>query len=349
MNDITYHFRTPSKEMQQRRALTIDTSIILEAAKEANVAFREVVGTECFRLEYQGNIQYLRWQVPVQTSAIGKIVTDRKDYTSAFLLEHDLSVSPFYTVFRDDHEAQWLEIFEALRKPLVIKPVKGTHGKGVRVDINAAEEFLEIVRKRFQEHPDEKVVHVEEMFQGGQEYRILATRNDVIGVIQRIPANVIGDGVHTIEQLLLEKNADPRRGEQVGKKALVVITIDDVMRQFLQKQGKDLSSVPTKGEQVFLRAVSNLAQGGDSIDQTDIIHPSVRDIALRCMRAIPDLAIAGIDFMTHDISVEQHNDAYVIIEVNSSPMLSMHDFPYQGQSRGAARAFLSLLFPELRG
>src|SRR5690606_19949911 len=103
------------------------------------------------------------------------------------------------------------------------------------------------------------------------------------------------------------------------------------------------------GKQVFLRQNSNISTGGDSIDVTDIAHPSVSEIALRAMKAFPGLAFAGIDFMTRDITQPQTQDTYTIIEVNTSPGFCIHDDPYQGENRHVAREFLYILFPKLRG
>jgi glutamate--cysteine ligase len=81
---------------------------------------------------------------------------------------------------------------------------------------------------------------------------------------------------------------------------------------------------------------------------TDVAHPSVKEIALKVMAAIPGLEFAGIDFMTTDIAAPQSAGTYIIVEVNGSPGFCIHDYPYEGQNRHAAREFLFLIFPELR-
>lgn len=96
-----------------------------------------------------------------------------------------------------------------------------------------------------------------------------------------------------------------------------------------------------------MRKVSNVSQGGDAIDFTDQAHPSVIEIALKTIRAIPRLSFTGMDFMTKDITKPQTKDSYVIIEINDSPGFDIHDNPYQGKNRHAAREFLYLMFPEL--
>lgn len=86
--------------------------------------------------------------------------------------------------------------------------------------------------------------------------------------------------------------------------------------------------------------------GGDAVDVTDSIHPSVAEIALRVIRALPGMALVGIDFMTTDITKDQQSEQYGVIEVNSTPGYAMHDLPMVGKKRFVARTILEMMFPE---
>ena len=102
-----------------------------------------------------------------------------------------------------------------------------------------------------------------------------------------------------------------------------------------------------KGERIYLRKNSNLSTGGDSIDITDIIHPDFKKIAIKTIHAIPGIVYAGIDLMTDkDISKKPTRNNYIIIEMNLSPGIFMHHFPYKGRSRNVAKEIIDMLFPE---
>jgi glutamate--cysteine ligase len=190
-------------------------------------------------------------------------------------------------------------------------------------------------------------VIIEEMFQNGEEYRILASQEKVIGIVKREPANVIGDGRSTIKKLITLKNKEDIRGIKGSDKSHLKIRMDKNLKNYLAEQNLDLSTVVAAGRKVYLRQVSNISQGGDAIDFTDLAHKSVHEIALKAIRTIPGLSFAGIDFMTLDITQPQTKDSYVIIEINDSPGFDIHDAPYVGQNRHAADEFLKLMFPEL--
>lgn len=181
----------------------------------------------------------------------------------------------------------------------------------------------------------------------GTEFRVLTNREKVLAVLKRVPANIVGDGESNIQKLIKQKNKHPSRQPDTVGPSHLPIRIDKKLKQNLEEQGLDLRSVPNKGAQIFLRKVSNISRGGDGIDVTDTVHPSVKDIALKTIRAIPGLEFAGIDFMTTDVTAEQNNSTYIIVEINSSPGFDIHDMPYTGKNRQTAAAFLRLLFPNL--
>ena len=51
-----------------------------------------------------------------------------------------------------------------------------------------------------------------ETYVAGNDYRCLVIGGKVAAIAERVPASVIGDGEHTIRQLVDNDNADPRRG-----------------------------------------------------------------------------------------------------------------------------------------
>jgi len=182
----------------------------------------------------------------------------------------------------------------------------------------------------------------------GEEYRIFATRDKYVAAIHRVPANVVGDGVNTIKKLIDIKNTDPRRGSG-HRKSLVRIKVDGIVKEFLKKQKLKLSSVPKKDEIVYFRQNSNVSTGGDSYDVTNAVHPDVKKLAVKVIKAVPGLAYAGIDYLTKDITAKPTARNYIIIEVNDSPMISMHHIPYSGKARDAAGAIVDQLYPESKG
>ncbi|HWQ30436.1 MAG TPA: ATP-grasp domain-containing protein [Negativicutes bacterium] len=226
--------------------------------------------------------------------------------------------------------------------PVVLKPVDGEKGKGVIVGIRDESALLRDLHYVRQELDYKRVIierHVE-----GNECRILVVGDQVVGAIRRIPANVVGNGRNTIEELIAIKNRK-RRNNPCTSSSL--IKVDRQVISCMGKLGHALDSIPEEGEQVFLRENSNVSAGGDPVDVTDNISEAVKRNAVRAVKAIPGLYHAGVDVLLDDSKGEA--DPGVIIEINSRPMISLHLFPVKGTPRDTAGAIVDLNFPATLG
>ena len=142
--------------------------------------------------------------------------------------------------------------------------------------------------------------------------------------------------------MITEKNKN--RGKEIP--AVKTIKSNKKIIEFLKEQGRDLDYVPKKSEYVTLSRVANIAASGDSIDYTDMINPSVKELAFKILKSIPGLNYAGIDILSKDITKKQKPGSYVIVEINNEPSVDMHIYPWKGKSRNAAGALIDLMFPK---
>jgi len=320
--------------------MNIATRLFLNECRKRGIKTRPLCEDKIFELIYQEHYEYLYAQFFSITPATARQICARKELTKAFLAKAGISVAKgdYFSIDQPDEALN----FANNRYPLVLKPSPGGHGEGVFANISD-ESFLEDAWSILSES-GVKTVLLEEFFHG-KEYRILATKKKVLGVVRRVPANVVGDGLSTISNLIKSKNSDPRRSDDTGD-PVVKIFVDNTILSTLKEKKLALSSIPAEGERVFLRENSNISTGGESVDYTDKIDPSVKKIALKVINAIPGLPYAGIDFMTKDITKKQKADDYIIVEVNSSPGIDLHHFPYKGKKRNVASQLLNLVFPE---
>ena len=222
--------------------------------------------------------------------------------------------------------------------PVVMKPSFGTHGTGVVMDIATPQDIARSLATAGA--TTAKKILMEQQV-AGTEYRMTATRTQLLAVTLRKPAHIVGDGERTVRELIDAKNANPARQQNP---ALKDIPIDEQTDGILARQNSALDAVPGEGETVFLRTNSNISAGGDSIDFTDKVHAAYRELAPQIVRAIPGLPYAGIDVITPDVERNPHDVGYFVIEINASPMISMHHYPYEGRSRDVAAAVVDEVF-----
>ncbi|MFW5822148.1 MAG: glutamate ligase [Tangfeifania sp.] len=214
---------------------------------------------------------------------------------------------------------------DAVRLPAVVKPVNTDHGIAVSTNIQNRQELISAIDNAFQY--SDKVI-AEEYFQG-QEYRFLVIDFKVRAIACREPANVTGDGISTIRQLIDKKN-EPRGNDY--RHPLLKINIDEEVKRHLKAMSLTPESILNKGEKIYLRKNSNLSTGGDSIDVTDDIPDYYKNVAVKAARAA-GLKIAGIDIIIRDLKLAASPENYIVVELNAPAMLSMHDYPYIGKNR----------------
>ncbi len=223
--------------------------------------------------------------------------------------------------------------------PVVVKPLDGNHGNAVSINLKTLDEVRAAFEKAY-ELSDRVIV---EACQPGQDHRILVIDGRVVAVSRRVPGHVVGDGRHTIAELVEITNQDPRRG--IGhEKVLTRLEIDDQAERLLALAGLKLDSVPAAGEAVYLRSTGNLSTGGTAIDMTDAIHEDNRLMAERAVKAI-GLDVGGVDFVSPDITRSYREVGGAIVEINAAPGFRMHLAPTEGKPRDVAGPVIDMLFP----
>jgi len=276
--------------------------------------------------------------VTSSTSDIAVDIAGNKRLTNQLLRGVGIPVPRSITV-EDADEA--VAAARSIRYPVVLKPLDGNHGRGVQINLGSDEDVRAAFPAAYSESRNGTIVV--ESYIVGRDYRILIVDGKMIACAERVPAHVIGDGQHTVRELVDIANADPRRG--IGhEKVLTRITIDDSVVALLEKNGFQLDGVPEAGTFVQLRLTGNMSTGGISIDRTDEIHPDNVEIAEQAAQVI-GLDVAGIDMITPDISKPVKDNGGAICEVNAGPGFRMHTHPTEGIPRDVARPVLDLLFP----
>ncbi len=228
---------------------------------------------------------------------------------------------------------------ENMQTGFVVKPKSTNFGIGINIFKDNKNIDVEDIKKAIDiafSHDDTIII---EEFISGDEYRFLVIGDEAVGVLNRVPANVCGDGKSTITELVAEKNKDSLRGKGY-KTPLEKIVIDDNVKIFLNAQNKDENYVPNKDEIVYLRHNSNISTGGDSVDITDEVHERFKQIAVDATKAI-GAKICGVDIIIEDYRNEDSN--YSIIELNFNPAIHIHSYPYKGVERNIAKSILQLL------
>ncbi|KGX87203.1 acylphosphatase [Pontibacillus litoralis] len=269
-------------------------------------------------------------------------IGSEKDDTKIYLEKAGVPVPKGRGFEVDATDEEIIEYSKTLPYPLVLKPTNASLGNGVVTNINSDEEFKKAVEYvRHELEYDEVIV---EQFAAGKEYRVYVIEDQVIAAYNRIPANIIGDGEHTIEELIDLKNKERRRNARLNS---CLIEMDKEIIEFIGAAGYTLESIPEKGEEIYLRQKTNVSSGGDPIDVTDEIPEEFKQIAIDAVKAIPGLYHCGVDIIVNDDRTVE-NPA-VVIELNPTAQIGGILYPLRGQARNIPAAIIDYYFPETKG
>jgi glutamate--cysteine ligase len=309
--------------------MELSSQLLLRGAVKRGVSFEILDRKENFvRLKKSENIQYVKQATKTSLDNYASILAmENKLVTKKILEEHQIRV-PKGLEYTSANEAK-ADFIIHQGKPVVIKPNQTNFGLGITIlkentDEQTYQRAIEIAFEF-----DETIL-IEE-FIAGKEFRFFVIGDEVVGILHRVPANVTGDGIRTVRELVELKNQDPLRGKGY-RTPLEKIQLGEAEAMFLKLQNKDFNTVPASGEVVYLRENSNISTGGDSIDFTDDIPDSYKQIAVRAAKAL-NVLITGLDMIVPDISAEATDDNYAIIELNFNPAIHIHCHPFKGKNR----------------
>lgn len=326
------------RRLVRRTSLGPTTRALIDEARRRGIPVMRLDERSLIQLGHGRFQQRIRASITSRTGQIATDIAGDKNLTKRLLDESGIPV-PRGVVVRNADDA--VRAAARLGYPVVTKPLDGNHGRGVTIGIEG-EACLRFGFAEAQAQAKGRDVIVEQFF-AGNDHRILVVNGKVIAVAERVPAQVTGDGVSTIRQLIEEANRDPRRGDG-HENVMTRIRIDPHVEEYIARSGLTPDSIPEAEQVVPLRATANLSTGGTAIDRTNEIHPDNAEIARRAA-LIVGLDVAGIDFVSPDISRSVRETGGGIIEVNAAPGLRMHIDPSEGAPRDVARPIIEMLFP----
>lgn len=320
------------------RAEPLHAILYRRAALDRGMAFKEI-STGLYCAEHPSGAHfYFSARAPSTQGLVAREIAKDKAATQAVL-----SRAGFCTADGKDFAARQRDqaraYFKTMTSAAVVKPVDGSGGLGVTVNI-ATDSHFEEAWKLAVAGPRPRVVV--ERYIIGNDHRIFVIGDRVVAAARRHPAYVVGDGIHTIEELVRLKSEQRAALPYVGAKPISITTMMD---RNLREAGMSRETVLAAGQRWQLHAVANIGGGGESEDVTDILHPGFAKIAIAVRQAVPGLSYTGIDLLAADISRSPDDQDWAICEINGTPDFALHHFPVMGQGRDIA----GLLMDEMTG
>lgn len=328
------------RELDEHERMGPSTQSIVDAAVARGIPFKRLTAGSLVQLGWGSKARKFQAAEVDQTSSVAEAIAQDKDLTKRLLHAAGVPV-PLGRPVVDVQDA-WAvaqEVGLADGWPVVVKPQDGNQGKGVTVNITTRPQ-LEAAYATALAYGSQVMV---ERFLPGHDFRLLVVGNQLVAAARRDPPQVLGDGVHSVAQLVEQVNQDPRRGSGHGT-ALTKIRLDDIALGRLASEGLTPDSIPAQGQRVVLRNNANLSTGGSATDVTDDVHPTIAARAIEAAASI-GLHICGVDVIAESMLKPLEAQGGGIVEVNAAPGLRMHLAPSFGKARNVGQPMVDLLFP----
>jgi len=323
------------RELDEDERLGPSTGSIVKAALSCGIPYRRLTSGSMVQFGWGSRQRRIQAAETDCTSAISQSIAQDKELTKKMLDAAGVPI-PFGRPVQDEEDA-WAAAQE-IGLPVVVKPQDGNQGKGVTVNV-ASREHLQIAYLAASAVSSSIMV---ERYLPGHDFRLLVVGGKMVAAARRDPPQVIGDGIHTVKELVEIVNSDPRRSEGHAT-ALTKIRLDEIALARLSIQGFSTNSVPPKGSRVILRNNANLSTGGSATDVTDDVHPEVAARAVAAAQMI-GLDICGVDVVCDSLLKPLEAQGGGVIEVNAAPGLRMHLQPSYGKARPVGEAIISTIF-----
>lgn len=322
------------RELDEDERLGPSTGSIVDAAVARGIPYRRLTRGSLVQFGWGSKQRRIQAAEVDSTSAVAESIGQDKDLTKRLLHAAGVPV-PLGKPVQSIDEA-W-EVAQKVGMPVVVKPQDGNQGKGVTVNITDRAQ-LEAAYKNAEEYGTVMV----ERFLPGHDFRLLVVGDQLVAAARREPPQVLGDGQHTVRELVEQVNLDPRRGEGHAT-SLTKIRLDDIAVARLAAQDLTPDSVPPKGQRVILRNNANLSTGGTATDVTDDVHPEVAARAIAAAQMV-GLHICGVDMVAETVLRPLEEQGGGFVEVNAAPGLRMHLAPSYGKPRNVGQAMVDKLY-----
>ncbi len=320
--------------------LSIFLRPIIEEAESRgiDVSFFSEFRTRFTILSYEGHTEFIRNTLTNHVGSVTSLMLKNKYFQSVLLSQKGYNTPKTQIVYVEKSKKdKFIQNFNQF--PCVVKPLDNYGGKGITVNVTNytdLEKAIELACGMSIKYKDKCIV--QEMVYGSEEYRVLVIGNKDVFLVKRTPFRVIGDGKHSIQELIKIYNdnvvkVDKTRYVQIGESIMNI----------LQEKSLKLDYIPKDKEIIKLSYKANSHDGGSSEEMTKFLPDTLKQFAIKLSLDFK-LPIVGIDIITSDIN----NPNQCVLELNLTPGLNIHVAPTFGTPTKPQKAIIDLLFPETK-
>ena len=326
-------------EPKPEDAIALRSTFFIEEAKKHGILCMVMTGPRGFTNNFRMNVRgkNMRFEFLPTFSHLGRwghgLVND-KILTKQHLVTGGFPALPAKAFLMHQKKKALLYSNEEPGFPIVVKPRRGSVARHVTTGIRTPEQLKQAIENAIKYSP---AFLVERYAQNLSVFRATVIDFDYVVCVEQVPAHVVGDGIHSVRELIDQKNAHPLRGNWPARTyTLYKIHDNEVTGALLANQNLNIGDIPKKGEIIQLQRNPFLRLGGDLREVTPEMHPENKKLFQDIARHF-DTRLVGIDFMASDISKSWREQECAVLELNGAPCIEMHHLPSIGVPQNPAK------------
>tara|TARA_Y100001968_G_C19421778_1_gene752134 strand:- start:1157 stop:2203 length:1047 start_codon:yes stop_codon:yes gene_type:complete len=282
---------------------------------------------------------FVQTETPFNRSCSAQIANN-KYCTNRLLAQAGLPVPEAFMLNQEDFNTPaYQDLLTHLIFPVVLKPLcSSSKGQDVLCNIQTIAELHQHVTRYLAQYPS---VIIERFHAHLTSYRVLMFRGNIIGVVERIPAMIVGDGIHSIKELIALTNQQRHATLDI----LGDIKLDEECLIRLRELGISADFIPANQQAIRLCYTSNATRGGTYQSLSPRICQHNKRVLIIATQVL-NLEYTGIDVQCQDINEPFKAGRDVIIEVNHRPSIRIHEHPIKGKPVAVTRKIMWALIAQ---
>lgn len=291
-----------------------------------------------FNSPYEGRCLTVSTNSPLYpfASSSARIIANHKDRAYDFAVQLGVSVPQSVTIKQADTSFTAARELLSSAGRVIVKPNASSVSNGLSLNIDTEAALVRAIEeaRRFSHDilVQRQVV--------GDEIRFVVADGQVRAAILRKTPQVIGDGVHTLSELIDQENHE--RAHITDTAVTYPMLNDDL----LDLSAFDMTAVPSKGERVELGLGTLIKTGASIYNVFESVHPSYLEVAERLGRALgPGFVV--VDMMMADYTQPATEENYAFIEFNLTPALQLFYSCRDGKHFEVAKDYLAPMIETL--
>jgi len=332
-----------AKKLEPLAPLKSSVRILIEAQRRGIPTVRLSEFIPVYQLGHGCHQKRLWNGFTSQSTYMATVLSTHKHIASKLMQNHGLPIPSSFVANNVREALNWAH---KAGYPVVIKPTSKDMGIGVTADIQDDSEL----ERAFNKAKAYGAVLVEKYIPG-EKYRLFVLDGECIGAYCTVPAHVVGDGKLSIVELMRRKSIERALDPDLSESAFPDPDGFE-SKEYLFKSGLTPNHVPKSGEFIRLSSPANVRAGGErKFLNLEKIHPDNIQIAEIAAKLF-EIDVAGVDFITRDISRSWSETGGAINEINVNPALPFPDVPgrlldYLFPNKWSGRIHLVVLIGDL--